>query len=57
MALLSMTGVYIYRLINKLQAQSLKSMTVNSASAKDYNEYSQRLALRDGMGCTLPKPG
>ncbi|KAK6385768.1 hypothetical protein LTS17_001340 [Exophiala oligosperma] len=51
-----MTAVYIYKLINKLQAQSLKSMTVNSAAAKDYNEYSQKMALRDSMGCTLPKP-
>jgi hypothetical protein len=36
-----MTGVYIYKCINKLQTQSLKSMTVTSAATKDYNEFSQ----------------
>ncbi|KAK5192630.1 hypothetical protein LTR92_007805 [Exophiala xenobiotica] len=38
---IQMTGIYIYKCINKLQTQSLKSITVKAAATKEYNEYSQ----------------
>ncbi|KAF2467914.1 FAD/NAD(P)-binding domain-containing protein [Lindgomyces ingoldianus] len=38
---IQMTGVYIYKCINKLQTQSIKSMEVRFDAVQDYDDYVQ----------------
>lgn len=40
---IQMTGVYIYKCINKLQTQGLKSMEVKETATREYNDYIQTM--------------
>ncbi|KAF2111847.1 hypothetical protein BDV96DRAFT_526224 [Lophiotrema nucula] len=38
---IQMTGIYIYKCINKLQTQSIKSMEIQTEAVEDYDAYTQ----------------